>query len=116
MFADVELNNVEKRRALINDLFHSSEFYQTKKLSIPTKALLLELTLNFTQYSVDTYQTPKRLSIHLSNDDKNYLVSLICPRSKSGKSRTLQRHFKNLEDAGFIDRKMLITGNGIHHF
>lgn len=108
MFADVDLylNNNEKRKALITDLFRSAEFYQTKKICVSAKALLLELIINFTQYSVDTYRTPKRPFIHLSNADIDYLVRAICPRSKCGKSRTLQRYFKNLEDAGFLDKKM----------
>ncbi|MEM6339453.1 MAG: hypothetical protein AAF673_06005 [Pseudomonadota bacterium] len=68
---------------------------------------MLELIINFTQYSVDTYQTPKWPFIHLSKTDQEYLVRTICPRSKSGKSRALKRYFKNLEDAGFIDKKNL---------
>ena len=87
MFADVDLilNNNEKRKDLIKDLFHSAEFYQTKKLCVSVKALLIELVISFTQYSVDTYRTPKRPFIHLSKADKEYLVRTICPRSKSGK-------------------------------
>lgn len=50
MLTDVDLilNNNEKREALINDLFCSAEFYQTKKLGVSAKALLLELIINFT--------------------------------------------------------------------
>ena len=101
MFAYVNLNKIEKRTTLINDLFRNSEFYQTKKLCVPAKALLLELIINFTEF----HKQPKRPSIHLSNADKVYLVKAICPRSKSDKSQTLQRYFKNLEDAGFIDKQ-----------
>ena len=82
MFADADrlLNNNpnEKRKVLVNDLFRSAEFYQTKKLCVSAKALLLELIINFNQYSVDTYRTPKRPFIHLSNADKAYLVKAIC--------------------------------------
>ena len=68
---------------------------------------MLELIINFTQYSVDTQRNPKRPFIHLSNTEQEYLVRAICPRSKFTKSRTqlsikikqiLRLNYPNLED------------------